>query len=273
MNHHQVLEISPGVTKEEIRKAYLRLVLLHHPDKTGGDDTRFKQINYAYEVLYNGYWTSEQSNENAYSFDSYMRRYRSDRYRSLIDSLIEEIKGTLGDNIHVSQVSFLFRIMTDVAKLATGVDSDCCNRLLALLNHLQTLPIKGLSVDDFDDIGYLISGRFKNSGFLTEYTIREYLPSMDYRASLHPAFVPFLNRLESLRPRRDISDISSVDWVCHERSSKWSYMKKVWKVVRANDRKLIGWADQYGFTFPLDQKLDRSTRDRLINILICYELS
>lgn len=35
----------------EIKKAYRRLCLMHHPDKNGGDDTHFVKVQTAYEVL------------------------------------------------------------------------------------------------------------------------------------------------------------------------------------------------------------------------------
>ena len=40
-------------TDEDIRKAYKKMSLIHHPDKNGGDDTMFKQIKDAYETLSN----------------------------------------------------------------------------------------------------------------------------------------------------------------------------------------------------------------------------
>ena len=38
---------------DEIKKAFRRLAVQHHPDKEGGDEAKFKEINEAYEVLGN----------------------------------------------------------------------------------------------------------------------------------------------------------------------------------------------------------------------------
>lgn len=57
---YKVLEISPDATDEEVRKAYRKLALEHHPDKveTLGEDIKkaaeqkFKQINEAKDIVY-----------------------------------------------------------------------------------------------------------------------------------------------------------------------------------------------------------------------------
>lgn len=54
MSPHSVLEISENASEEEIKKAYKRLSLLHHPDKNGGTPEsmeKFKEINNAYDIL------------------------------------------------------------------------------------------------------------------------------------------------------------------------------------------------------------------------------
>jgi hypothetical protein len=52
VTHYQTLELANTATQEEIRTAYKRLALLHHPDKNPGkSDERFKAINEANEVL------------------------------------------------------------------------------------------------------------------------------------------------------------------------------------------------------------------------------
>jgi curved DNA-binding protein CbpA len=50
-----LLELSRGASREDVRKAYRRLVREYHPDTNPGDDfaeERFKEFQHAYEVLY-----------------------------------------------------------------------------------------------------------------------------------------------------------------------------------------------------------------------------
>lgn len=50
-NYYDVLGISKGASKEEIKKAFRKLAHKYHPDKKGGDEAAFKDINEAYQVL------------------------------------------------------------------------------------------------------------------------------------------------------------------------------------------------------------------------------
>jgi curved DNA-binding protein len=52
--YYKILHLSPDATEEEVRKAYRRLALRHHPDRNQGDaaaEERFKEIAEAYGVL------------------------------------------------------------------------------------------------------------------------------------------------------------------------------------------------------------------------------
>lgn len=49
--YYDILKISPNATQEEIKKAYRKLALMHHPDKDGSDGEKFKEISQAFEVL------------------------------------------------------------------------------------------------------------------------------------------------------------------------------------------------------------------------------
>lgn len=48
---YRTLKVRRDATPEEITKAYRRLALKYHPDRCGGDDTIFKKIQDAYDVL------------------------------------------------------------------------------------------------------------------------------------------------------------------------------------------------------------------------------
>lgn len=50
-DYYEVLGVNKDASADEIKKAFRRLAVLHHPDKEGGDETKFKEVNEAYEVL------------------------------------------------------------------------------------------------------------------------------------------------------------------------------------------------------------------------------
>lgn len=51
MDYYSTLGINKNANKDEIRKAYKKMSMQHHPDRTGGDDSKFKEINEAYQTL------------------------------------------------------------------------------------------------------------------------------------------------------------------------------------------------------------------------------
>jgi len=50
-NYYEILGVGKGASDEEIKKAYRKLAHQYHPDKQGGDESKFKEINEAYQVL------------------------------------------------------------------------------------------------------------------------------------------------------------------------------------------------------------------------------
>ncbi len=50
-NYYDILGVNQNASEEEIKKAYRRLAHKYHPDKKGGDEKRFKEINEAYQIL------------------------------------------------------------------------------------------------------------------------------------------------------------------------------------------------------------------------------
>lgn len=50
-DYYKILGVERGASKEEVKKAFHKLAHKFHPDKTGGDEAKFKEINEAYQVL------------------------------------------------------------------------------------------------------------------------------------------------------------------------------------------------------------------------------
>ena len=50
-DYYEVLGVSKGASKDEIKKAYRKKAHKYHPDKDGGDEEKFKEVNEAYQVL------------------------------------------------------------------------------------------------------------------------------------------------------------------------------------------------------------------------------
>jgi len=68
-DYYNILGIEKNASEEEVKKAYRRLAHQYHPDKPGGDEGRFKEINEAYQTL------SDKTKRNQYdrfgtSFDN-----------------------------------------------------------------------------------------------------------------------------------------------------------------------------------------------------------
>lgn len=50
-DYYDILGISKSASADEIKKAFRKLAVKYHPDKEGGDEVKFKEVNEAYEVL------------------------------------------------------------------------------------------------------------------------------------------------------------------------------------------------------------------------------
>lgn len=52
-DYYKILGVEKNVSADELKKAFRKLAHQHHPDKQGGDEAKFKEINEAYQILGN----------------------------------------------------------------------------------------------------------------------------------------------------------------------------------------------------------------------------
>ncbi len=50
-DYYEVLGVNKSASADEIKKAFRKAAVKYHPDKEGGDEAKFKEVNEAYEVL------------------------------------------------------------------------------------------------------------------------------------------------------------------------------------------------------------------------------
>jgi len=52
-DYYEILGVKKDASKDEIKKAFRKLAHQYHPDKKGGDENKFKEVNEAYSILSN----------------------------------------------------------------------------------------------------------------------------------------------------------------------------------------------------------------------------
>lgn len=50
-DYYEILGVSKTASDDEIKKAFRKAAVQYHPDKQGGDEEKFKEVNEAYEIL------------------------------------------------------------------------------------------------------------------------------------------------------------------------------------------------------------------------------
>ena len=50
-DYYTILGIQKGATKDDVKRAFRKLAHKYHPDKKGGDETKFKEVSEAYTIL------------------------------------------------------------------------------------------------------------------------------------------------------------------------------------------------------------------------------
>ena len=102
---YQILGVNQNATQDEIKKAYRKLAVEHHPDK-GGDENKFKQISQAYDTIGDENKRSQYDNQkrNPFAnmggggfnpFEDMFNQMHSQRKRAVPDKIVEVVVGAV----------------------------------------------------------------------------------------------------------------------------------------------------------------------------------
>lgn len=78
-SHYNILGVSENAAQDEIKKAYRRLSKKYHPDANSGNDTKFKEISQAYDIIGDKKKRANYDNQRVQQ-DIFSRFNQQDRY-------------------------------------------------------------------------------------------------------------------------------------------------------------------------------------------------
>ena len=83
-NYYEILQIPSNADKTTIKRVYRELAIQYHPDKYNDDDTKFKEITEAYEMLKNDNSRMDYDNKYfAFDTDFFNQILNKDLYKIL----------------------------------------------------------------------------------------------------------------------------------------------------------------------------------------------
>ena len=102
---YQILGVNQNATQDEIKKAYRKLAVEHHPDK-GGDENKFKKISEAYDTIGDENKRNQYNNQkrNPFAnmggggfnpFEDMFNQMHSQRKRAVPDKIVEVVVGAV----------------------------------------------------------------------------------------------------------------------------------------------------------------------------------
>lgn len=118
-DYYEVLGVSKNASADEIKKAYRKLAKEHHPDK-GGDETLFKEISEAYEVLSDNdkkakYDRFGHADDNRGSYDDMHSGFR-DMFGEFFRQRQQQQRERVGENMTLTVKLTLEEIFEGVKK-------------------------------------------------------------------------------------------------------------------------------------------------------------
>lgn len=100
MNLYKILNIDSNASEIEIKKAYLKLAKIYHPDKNNNDtSSKFQEINYAYNILYNEETRQKYNIMNDKSQNNFINFFKNIINSKITDDILKSLNIKIKNNI------------------------------------------------------------------------------------------------------------------------------------------------------------------------------
>jgi molecular chaperone DnaJ len=127
MDYYSVLNIPKSASQDEIKKAFRSLALKYHPDRNGGDETKFKEIQNAYEILSDSEKRQQYDNpmHQSFGFNSNASGFE-DIFSQFFGQRRQQHKQTLRTTVTISLVD-AFRGVSHTMQIQTNSEVKVLN--------------------------------------------------------------------------------------------------------------------------------------------------
>jgi curved DNA-binding protein CbpA len=137
MNPYDILEITPQASDEEIKKKFRTLAQRYHPDRVGGNEEKFKQINLAYSILSDPVRRKHFDSTGQYNVNPSLREESINNLARLLNHFINQIDPDL-ENLIVCMKNDIHR---EKITLSTQI-SNCIFAITKLEKFLRKIKRK-----------------------------------------------------------------------------------------------------------------------------------
>jgi len=147
MNYYSVLGVPKDASQIDIKQAYRKLAMKHHPDREGGNSAKLSEINAAYEVVGNPTKRAEYDKpQHFFTSDNFAQAFNENAYRHHVvrnsnTVLIAEIN--LKDVVNGKPLLVSYR-------MASGREEAIEIDIPAGINDGQVLRFRGKGDNSFD---------------------------------------------------------------------------------------------------------------------------
>ncbi len=168
-DYYQILQVSPSSKELDIKKAYRKLVLLYHPDKTENKEHHqyFLTIQKAYQVL------SNPTTRQQYHYKKFYKNYQETEIITQ-EKLLQEILqfNLFIKNIDIFRINYallrlqLLRFISDLKMLQLSIDNQQI-LISELLSYIPIIPYKN-SIELYTELLNIVSNEHAKSIIKTQ---------------------------------------------------------------------------------------------------------